>query len=839
MAFVAPRGVKLADLAADFRRFAVASDLIIGSAGLKSGGLLLFGRLRQVGLETLPPLWFESLETFARNRAEHLSQSYERQRIFAGRVRTGKYAGWDWAPILLSPQLDDSEFGTLLNLADQILKSWSQHGEVEYYAFAYPKPPAYPFGPLAASEYFAKKFLTTSLLFNWNTEGFATITTVNGRDLLTGDRTGALSVLYRPSDSLRKELGIEPLDERRMQEDADARATEARDYFATRGDPILVRVVQNVFLCQAVQSFLAVSDPPEPARASRSDQVVGVLEKRAAAWLSEIARGRTDIDRDISTTLTTFMRTSGFTTEKMARVLASPQTVERDLQRAFQSFRTSVSEAEWIPKYLAEADTKEGELFVNACASIGGRIEKQPLGGEKCIWQSRLGDTGDSAFAAYDAFEKGLEKMASDYVAMRAKLRDQQRDLISLEDTYARAAEIAKKLSERSGSVDLDDILRGVLETTSAAALVRGSIRTPSVVLSKNSSDVESIGGHNIDLNPRKRLIAPTIPPSVGAAPRVGAPTGRVETGTAPPRPEMEALGVRRTGSLLDEMRASAKEADVKAERWTEMQAKAKGCQCDAVVVQGEDGIIYFVRNAPPPAQQAIFGKSGVIDALAGPPTLKVVRFENFPDSTVENIARSTALMATAPGDGVLDRALDGIAGLFKPAESRGRAVSVTVERLGKEPEVLRLSGESGSIVLLKEPIAWRSSSVVDATPARWAETFGTEGRIDPATSNATIVRFGGQPGTVPGSLGVRIQVEPARRQGIAVRLKAVVEQWLASQPVKSRPWADSLVDLREAIKRQLKPLDLEFYYNHNKRRVRAADAGGPKGCSTEGRCRG
>ena len=90
----------------------------------------------------------------------------------------------------------------MLNLADQILKSWSQHGDVEYYAFQYPKPAKYPFGDRAASEYFARKFLTTSLLFNWNTEGFATITNVNGRDILTGDRTGALAVLYRPADSL-------------------------------------------------------------------------------------------------------------------------------------------------------------------------------------------------------------------------------------------------------------------------------------------------------------------------------------------------------------------------------------------------------------------------------------------------------------------------------------------------------------------------------------------------------------------------------------------------------------------------------------------------------------
>ena len=60
VALVAPRGVKLANLAADFRRFAVTSDLIVRPTGLKDGGLLLLGRSRQIALTTLPPLRFEA-----------------------------------------------------------------------------------------------------------------------------------------------------------------------------------------------------------------------------------------------------------------------------------------------------------------------------------------------------------------------------------------------------------------------------------------------------------------------------------------------------------------------------------------------------------------------------------------------------------------------------------------------------------------------------------------------------------------------------------------------------------------------------------------------------------
>lgn len=831
VAFVAPQGAKLAALAADFRRFAVESDLILGAAGLKNGGLLLLGRVRQIPLATLPPMRFESFASFARNRTEHLAQSYERQRIFAGKVRTGKYAGWDWAPILLSPQLDDSEFGTLLNLADQILKSWSQHGQVEYYGFAYPKPSTYPFGDLAASEYFAKKFLTASLIFNWNTEGLATITTVGGRNILTSDRTGALTILYRPSDSVSEEFGLERVSDRSMQKDADARAQDARDYFATLGDPILVRVVQNVLLYQAIQAFLVVSDSQAPPSLARSDLVAGVLEKRAAAWLSEIARGRTETDRDISATLNRFMTKSGFTSEKMAHVLASPQSVERDLQKAFQELRTSVSEVRLMPAYFEEAKKRQRGLFVSTCAQVGGHMFNDPVRGEGCRWPARFGETEEVAFATYHAYLDSLKIMASDYQTRSSRLLQQKQELIALEATYIKAAEIAKKLSGHSGSVNLDEVLENVLEST-ANTPVRGSIRTPSVVLSKNSLDVESIGGHNIDLIPRRRLVTPTIP-SIGGP----KPLPSVETEMAPPRPEIEALSVRRTGSLLEAMRGIAQDANLKSNLWPEMQLKAKGCQCDAVVVQGENGVVYFIRNSPPPIQQTIFGKSGVIDALAGPPAVKVVRFENFSDAAVENISRSTALVTAEPADSAFDRAMDRASRWLRSTENSGHDVSVTIERVGKEPEVLKISEESMPMTL-KEPIPWRTASVGEATPAQWAELYGNAGRLNPATSDAVIVRFGGQPGISAGSLGVRILVEPLRRQGIGARLRAVVDRWRGAQPLKSRPWVDSLVDLREAIRQQLKPTDLEFYYKRNKGKVHAADAGSPERC-TEDKCRG
>ncbi len=827
VALIAPRDMKLNDLAADFRRFAVSTDLIFGASGLKSGGLMLFGRLRQISITNLPPLRFETLASFARSPSAHLAQSYERQRIFAGRIETGKYGGWDWAPILLSPQLDDSEFGTLLNLADQILKSWSEHGQVNYYAFAYGKPEHYPFGDVSASQYFAEKFLTTSLLFNWNTEGLATVTTVNGKEILTSDRTGALPILYRASNGLLEESGVEQFSKRQADEDADARAKEARDYFAALGDPILIRVLQNVLLYQAAQSFLVRTDGVQPSRVPRSDLVNSVLEQRAVAWLSEITRGNSDADRDTQTKLTNFMKTSGVTREKLAHILASPQSVERDLQRALQQYRSSTADLKWTVSYLEQAQKRADDLFFTTCNSVSGQIKKTLTGDEQCVWKGRLDESSEEVFSTYVEYSKSVDKMETDGVAMLKSAEAAKLELISLSETYTQAAELAKTLSHSSRTVDLDDVLREVLEATSATS-VPGFIRTPSVVLSKNSVDVESIGGHNIDLIPQRRLVEPTIPPIAGRPRPIPGPREM-----PPPRPDSETLGVARAGNLLDEIRATASKAEKNTGNWPSIMAKAKGCQCEALIVQGDDGEIYFVRNAPPPGRQTIFGKSGVIDALAAPPPIHVARFEGFPASTVENISRSTALITSGPREGVFNRGLDGISGLFKQGEAHGNEVSVTIERAG-ESEVLRLSEDSSSMASLKEPISWHNSTIETATPARWTETFGDEAKLD-AASDAVIVRFG-KPGIAPGWLGVRVQVESGSRTGITGRLRAVMSQWLGSQPLTPVPWADSMVDLRAAIKRQLKPIDLEFYYQRNKAKIRAAQLGRRNGCSKQ-RC--
>ena len=839
---VIPNSAHLVELAPCFRRFAVASDLVVGASGLKHGGMLLFARQRQLDFATLPPLRFESLAAFAKAPAEHLAQSYERQRIFAGRVRNGEFAGWDWAPILLSPQLDDTEAGTLLNLADQILKSWSEHGSVEYYAFPYPKPPNYPFGEEAASEYFENKYLTTSLVFNWNTSGVATITTVNGADLLTGDRTGALTILYRPSNSVSEQKTGRRIDVPAMRRDADERAQNARNYFATMGDPILVRVVQHVMLFQSVQSFLNAADPKVTPKRSRSDVVAGVLTERATAWLKQIADGGPDVDPTLRAALQEFTTSSRMTPEQLARFIAFPQAIESDYQRAVQRYRTSYVNYKYAKDHLPEEEGRAHEIFVNTCNSVGGNYT---LIGErgKCSWPQVMGDNTELVFASYFAYSKAVEKMQADYNLSVATLEKQSAALDNLEETYAQTAEFSKRLSRGSSSVDRDEVLHVILQAT-AGQVTSSSIRTPSIVLSKNTTETDFVGGHNIDLVPQRRVVAPrfrTEPAIDGdAKPVFGTkPPTKIQLMPAdlgPARPAKEALEVRKSGNLLDELRHSAIKAEQSASSaWTEIELKAKSCECDVLVVNGEDGNIYSIRNAPPPAKQIVFGKSGIVDVIAEPPPSKTVRFEGFQESTVDNIARTTALVRDGEAAGPKG-ALETLTDFFKPAERRPGEVSYTVEReVSGQQERLILSHDAGSEISSAERLSWRTSTVTDVSPARWSELFGDEGRLTSSSSEALIVRFQSAQTTQARWLGIRVQATGAERAGIVARLRGVVERWRGSQPITPRRLDESLISLRAAIRKQLKPIDLEFYYKNNRGKIRAAELFVGTRCSHEG----
>lgn len=225
-----PRGGSIDKDRGDISQFAAASDLVLGAVA-NQRTVIVVGRSRRESLAHLPPLRSETILLLAGSTERQLAQSYERNDLLAGKGSDGV----DRAPILLSPQLVDTEFGTLLNVADQLLKGWSMAGQVGYVDFSYPAPQSYPFGSTPAP------FVNEGrqhFLFNWNTDGIAYRQTIDGVDVMVPQRTGALSVIYG-----------DPKDRPRDME------STAYEYFAKSGDTTLARVVQYTLLYQVFRQF--------------------------------------------------------------------------------------------------------------------------------------------------------------------------------------------------------------------------------------------------------------------------------------------------------------------------------------------------------------------------------------------------------------------------------------------------------------------------------------------------------------------------------------------------------------------------------------------------------
>src|SRR5262249_34709540 len=170
-----PRHRKLNDASVALREFALDSDLVLGAVGT-ADSVAIVGRERTASVIALPPLRSETLLQLAAAGTGELAQSYERMSLFAGKLPR---AHRDWPPIYLSPQLVDSEYGSLLNITDQLLKSWSEHGEIEYVDFPYPKPQTFPF-PTGLLKHAGTSMVT----YNWNTKGVGYVDAADGYDVL-------------------------------------------------------------------------------------------------------------------------------------------------------------------------------------------------------------------------------------------------------------------------------------------------------------------------------------------------------------------------------------------------------------------------------------------------------------------------------------------------------------------------------------------------------------------------------------------------------------------------------------------------------------------------------
>ena len=310
----------VSDRKSEIRKFAVDSDIILG-AHSTGDRLIIFGRERVLPIEILPPLRTEMILTLAATSKSELAQSYERTLYSAG----PSHAGWDWAPIYLSPELLDSEYGSLLNIADQMLKGWSLDGNVEYYNFPISSPFRYPFDKPLVLQLKADR-----LLFNWNTKGFGLVSKSEAGSTYGVTRTGALPVIYRPDNN-------DGLFQNKETKDAEE---HAYSYYSTLNHPILARTVQYTTLFQIFT-----------ANEISTDRVPVWPEWRQAEGLKEIAL-------KVLKTLRTVTDEKADNTSK--KIL---EDLEERLQDLEQNEELSLPDSDVLAKELKALSKQYSEFF--------------------------------------------------------------------------------------------------------------------------------------------------------------------------------------------------------------------------------------------------------------------------------------------------------------------------------------------------------------------------------------------------------------------------------------------------------------------------------------------
>lgn len=274
VAMVLPPSDALGGFKAQLRRFALDSDLILGAAKI-NGQTIVLGRERVIPVDVMPPLRSETIAMLAGAGTDKLAQSYERTSPFSGKFK----GAWDWAPSYLSPQLIDTEYGSLLNVADQLLKSWSESGEVRYENFNYADPTRFPF-----RRALARALGTSSLLFNWNTTGVGFTVDIDPSTQIYGlYRTGALPVIYRPDQKNDEDMEIHG-------DLAQVKQAEEIGYqfYASQNDPVLARVVQYAALYQCFRAFNVDGTPVRHVSAGTGQNVIHDALRTTLAAISKM-----------------------------------------------------------------------------------------------------------------------------------------------------------------------------------------------------------------------------------------------------------------------------------------------------------------------------------------------------------------------------------------------------------------------------------------------------------------------------------------------------------------------------------------------------------------------
>ena len=479
---------------AAFRWFAVASDVVLGAAWTDVGALALVGRMRRVPADVIAPLRFETFALLARAGSRELAQSYERTTPLAGKMLGGHYSGADWAPIYLSRPLIDTEFGALLNITDQMLKSWSMAGQIDYLYFDYPLRPTgqhFAFGAQPLSDLVMRETGSSQVLFNWNTSGSAAVVAQGGLDVLTPTSTGALPITYgaesKPGSGMQYGAQVASL----LQHER-----EAYDYFAGLRDPNLARVVSYTVIYQALQAYArrggtGGADPPEhipereaamQALAAELEQVLaGLAGADAASQLVESQRQfaqwvtRRPIQLDAS------------------RRLGAGASAQRDLDQ----IKRQIEEVQQADPRLRDRRSL-ARLLVNL------RSEQQAAW---LAFEQKL-NAFNADVRAYNAGGRIARVSLPSRLLLEATKAELDREEARLKAVFGSAGRLRGMLGEVTDAFrDLDAVRTRYVAANAGAPA--GWIKTPSVVISRNTRELRATGGHNLNSRALRIVVDP------------------------------------------------------------------------------------------------------------------------------------------------------------------------------------------------------------------------------------------------------------------------------------------------------------------------------------------
>jgi len=831
VALALPADISRERLAEPLRLFGLASDVTVAAVRSKSGGLVLLGRSRQLPLTLLPPVRLETFTMLQRSRGRELGQSYERGRIFAGKLLAGPALGWDWAPIFLSGNLEDSELGTLLNLADQVLKSWSQHGDVIYFAFDYRAPQAYPFGEQQASEYFRQQLRTTSLTFNWNTTGFTTWVDMPSGGIITPDRSSVLPITYIPGSGMSDKRG-DPKSTRMARDAAD----RARGVFAAQGDPMLARVAQHVLLFHALGTL-----GPSPTSATatgerlyRTDSVNETLRQQAERWLSapEVAQ---KLDPAVAADIETLRRRMGLNTRQIAELLVSPAArdlsqMEEALQRAYAAYRTLLASG-------SDLDSRRASAFERMCREVGGT--KVKLGeGERCNYKWPEGRAMPASVQEFGRLDRETNELIAQLERQAGSLSAQDEALAKEWERHLTVQRIASKVAGRAGDTwDEWSVLRAVLDRASRVT-ASGAIQTPSVVLSRDSKDFFSVGGHNIGAGPTRVVIG-----EAGAKPtfkRVGNDIGLV---MSPEQlrasPDIVRRGVDGTSIAVDRpiqpvhvslqleggnvdapLRASVQRSSAGRLSDAEVVERFAKQDCGTCVLRDADSNIYVLDKGPPTAVRTAGDMTELPGMIASARNRDTVRFEGIQPDAAAFIAESVRVADAGPRQmTTVEAAIDGARRLFgRPPAAADRTVVMFTDAAGNSHQFTLLGEPGARMGLIKSKVPLREAQVFDpgADTVAWLKAAGRTPRGGEPV--VTVARFPRR-----GAAQIDIGVIADYPQGQGATQAAVVSEAVTKAGKGDVALTTVIGSIRGELNRRLRPQELEFFIRSNAGDIRVA----------------